>query len=199
MIFALSWSIVLFAKKSLGENMSKSVNHNWFTNPPSHQLPPPLSPDHVIRGRIPSALADLDVIHRSHQWVPSSHQIRPPDDEKARKATEIELIISKWPSLKDFVVCEIFDAHVGDQDQLPEWMFKPCPFKYNLAEYSNHYVLWNTRHDFNYFGLDEACINAVLTTEITRLLLRLPSSSTPHETTPRETTRLEFDFAWYKV
>ena len=186
--------------------MSKSVNHNWFTNPPSHQPLPPLSPDHVIRGRIPSALADLDVIHRSHQWVPSSTQVRPPDSEKARKAKEIEVIISKWPSLKDFVVCEIFEAK--DQDQLlPEWMFKPCPFKYNLSEYSNHYVLWNTRHDFNYSGLDEACVNAVLTTEITKLLLdcRVKNTTTAHDTTAHDTTaheittRIEFDFAWYKV
>ena len=139
----------------------------------------------ITGGRISSRLEDLDKTSQVHPWIPNAKAVRPKPEEKSEKERQIAEILKTWKSLKDYIFYKIFKTPVTEKDGIKEavsetivdeWTFQPSLFKYELPSYANHYILWNSKHDFQYDFVDEIITNKIKT----------------------YLGEGEFDFAWYK-
>jgi hypothetical protein len=150
----------------------------------------------MIRAKISSDFETLDKLNKIYPWIPNSISIRPsPEDIERKKQFSLQ-IQSEWKSYRDYVYCKIFQQrhYVGGEDNeykkfvrpehfkpRPEWCFQPSMFRYNLIPESNHWVLWNSEHDFDHNYPDEI-INQIITRRLFKhLILGAP-----------------FQFVWYK-
>jgi hypothetical protein len=144
-----------------------------------------------LQKRIHCDLDSLDNYHKMYEWIPSRDMIRPtPEklDYKRNKLSEIEL---EWNSYFDFILNHVFqqkyDYNIENkkyipnlQNLLPEYVFIPSDFPYQIPEYANHYVLWNSKYNINY-NFDDEIINNILYQNIKNIL-----------------QNENFDFVWYK-
>jgi hypothetical protein len=143
----------------------------------------------MIRNKISADIIELNELNKKYSWIPNENMIRPSSDEKIKKEIFISQINREWLSTKDYILNSVFGKSyqimsdikfVKDQQNLREWVFEPCIFRYNLEEDSNHYVLWNSKFKFDE-NIDDLKINTVLISEINKIV--------GHN---------NFDFAWYK-
>ena len=131
----------------------------------------------MLRTRIDYSLSNLDILNQIYPWIPNSITIRPsPEDIERKKKLSLE-IQNNWKSYQDYIYCKIFQQrhYIDDEykkfarpehfNPKPEWCFQPSMFRYNLIPESNHWVLWNSEHDFNYDYPDEI-INEIITTRL---------------------------------
>src|SRR3990167_1879285 len=103
-------------------------------------------------GKISSNLTDLDELNKEHQWIPGQNNIRPTEQEKARKLRNCIVIDAIWSSSTDFVLHTHFkqpfkinangQRYVAVSTETLESVFIPNDFPYQLPEYAKHFVLW---------------------------------------------------------
>jgi hypothetical protein len=143
----------------------------------------------MIRNKISSDIKELNELNKKYSWLPNEEMVRPSIDEKNKKNIIISQINREWLSTKDYILHNVFGKSyqtinsikfVSDKNNLSEWVFQPCIFRYNLEEKSKHYVLWNSKYKFDE-NIDDDIINTILTKELNLL--------NGHN---------NFDFAWYK-
>ena len=145
-----------------------------------------------IRSRISSDLDSLDALNGIYNWIPNRNTIRPTPDQIKVKLEKILQIESEWESFFDFVLYNIFEQNYTinnsnkkfienyDKSKLANWVFKPSDFKYQLAENSNHYVLWSSEFNIGY-NFDDLVINNIISCKIKEMI-----------------GDSDYDFAWYK-
>ena len=108
-------------------------------------------------------------------------------DCKIKKLKEIEF---EWKSYFDFILYQVFQQtyifnhdhkkYVTIPEKLPEFIFVPSDFPYQIPEYAHHYILWNS--EFNiFYHFDEDKINHTLFQMIKQIV-----------------KNENFDFVWYK-
>ncbi len=129
-----------------------------------------------MRSKISSALADLNRLSETYDWIPNEHTIRPSDYDLAIKRQKMAEIEATWPSVREFIKHSIFKNIL----EPPNWIFEPSIFRYNLPNHSNHYILWFSNENY-FYEFPEEIINNHLNTMLKNLL--------GHE---------NFMFAWYK-
>ncbi len=127
-----------------------------------------------MRSKISSAIEDLNSLSAIYDWIPNEHTIRPTVEDLEIKRAEMDRISMTWPSVKDYVVGEIF---IG---RTIEFIFEPSRFRYNLPPHSNHYILWSTIKPY-WFSYDDNIINDRISTMIKNIV--------GHD---------RYQFAWYK-
>jgi hypothetical protein len=150
----------------------------------------------MLRNKIDSSLSNLDALNQIYPWIPNSITIRPSPLDIQRKKQFLLKIQFEWKSYRDYICYKIFQQryYIDSEDNgykkfvrpeyfksKPEWSFQPSMFRYNLIPESNHWVLWNSEHDFDYDYPDEI-INEIITKRLfCHLELGVP-----------------FQFVWYK-
>ncbi len=127
-----------------------------------------------MRSKISPALVDLNSLSAIYDWIPNEHTIRPTNEDLEIKRAEMDRISRTWPSVKDYVVGEIFLGRTT------EFIFEPSRFRYNLPAHSNHYILWSTTKPY-YSSYDDHVINEQIATMIKNIA--------GHD---------HYQFAWYK-
>lgn len=65
----------------------------------------------VIRRGVSSNPVELDELHLQYPWIPSGVNIRPTPETRQQKIEEIQEILGKWVSMKDFLYFRIFGFH----------------------------------------------------------------------------------------
>ncbi len=145
-----------------------------------------------LKKRIECDLNSLDIYNKEYKWIPSRYMIRPTPniiDNKIMKLKKIEL---EWNSYFDFILYHVFQQkyllnnenkkYVTNYENLilPEYVFIPSDFPYQIPENANHYVLWNSKYNI-YYNFDDNIINDILSKKIKDIV--------KHE---------NFDFVWYK-
>lgn len=136
-----------------------------------------------MRSKISAALVDLNSLSETYDWIPNEHTIRPTVEDLEIKQAEMDRISMTWPSVKDYVIHEIFGNSVGEifmGRTSDEFIFKPSRFRYNLPAHSNHYILWSTIKPY-WFSYDDNIINDRISTMIKNIV--------GHD---------NYQFAWYK-
>ncbi len=126
-----------------------------------------------MRTKISPALTDLNRLSAIYDWIPNEHTIRPTAEDLEVKRSEMDRISRTWPSVKDYVVGEIFLGRTT------EFIFEPSRFRYNLPPHSNHYILWSTVKPY-WFTYDDHVINE----QISMMIKNISCTN--------------YQFAWYK-
>lgn len=146
----------------------------------------------MIRGQISSNISDLNDLHSIYHWIPNENMIRPNSIELSKKHLTLDIIQNEWHSMYDYILFKIFNQNFLVRDNIKyipyilvdieEWVFSESIFKYNINSDANHYVLWNSKTNFengiNHF--DEKMINSIINNKLTKL---------------KENDN--YDFAWY--
>lgn len=126
----------------------------------------------MLQCRVSSNINDLNELNKDFFWIPNEISIRPDTVTLQRKHAECEQILRIWPTFYEYIFSTVFS-------QAPtSWVFIPSTFRYNLHPNANHYVLWNSDHDF-IFDYDEEFINNKIKGELAKIY--------PN-----------YDFVWYK-
>jgi len=106
----------------------------------------------VIRGKISSELDDLDHLNQSNKWIPNRTQIRPTQEQIAKKALHLDYVRQSFHSEVDFVYKSTFGfaskrvdgLHlVADKANLEKKkVFAPNLFPYQTE--GKHFIMWYT-------------------------------------------------------
>ncbi len=163
-----------------------------------------------MRSKISSAIADLNSLSAIYDWIPNEHTIRPTAEDLEVKRAEMDRISMTWPSVKDYVIHEIFGERIyrcasladakhqlgngvaldytnsvgeifmGSELCSGEFIFEPSRFRYNLPSHSNHYILWSTVKPY-WCTYDDHVVNDRISMQIKNIV--------GHD---------RYQFAWYK-
>ncbi len=150
----------------------------------------------MMRTKISSSLEDLNRLSAIYDWIPNEHTIRPTAEDLEVKRAEMDRISRTWPSVKDYVVGEIFMGRSAPElcsDEFKsckqdlyapelcsgEFIFELSRFRYNLPPHSNHYILWSTVKPY-WFTYDDHVINE----QISMMIKNISCTN--------------YQFAWYK-
>ncbi len=133
-----------------------------------------------MRTKISPALTDLNRLSAIYDWIPNEHTIRPTAEDLEVKRSEMDRISRTWPSVKDYVVDEIFLGRTTAELCSGEFIFEPSRFRYNLPPHSNHYILWSTVKPY-WFSYDDHVINEQLSMMIKNIV-----------------GHTNYQFVWYK-
>lgn len=150
--------------------------------------------NYKLQKRIECDLDSLDHYHTIYKWIPNRNMIRPTLQNLDYKINKLKEIEYTWNSYFDFILYHIFQQkyminienkkYVPDlylsNIILPEYVFVKSDFPYQIPEYANHYVLWNSKYNINY-DFDENIINDIVYQKIKEI-----------------TKNEDFDFVWYK-
>ena len=105
----------------------------------------------MINCKIESDFDSLDSLYQKTEWTPNSSQVRPSDVVLNKKREEINEILNKYNSLKDYILHTIFKIPVVKEDgKLRSKDYAEnnncCLFinkyPYNLNFGTKHYILW---------------------------------------------------------
>jgi len=129
----------------------------------------------MLRGCISSAIADLNSLSATYDWIPNEFTIRPSAVDLEEKRRQMAQIEATWPTVRDYIMHTVF----GGGSEGP-WVFKPSVFRYRLPVHSNHYVLWHRDHSY-YHNFDDDLVNEVINGQIKNLV-----------------NSENYMFAWYK-
>lgn len=108
------------------------------------------------RGRIPSSLGALEVLHELFSWIPGPTQVRPPAEVRAVKEAKLCALALEWRTMFDFVICTYFDKpasedcdgkrFAADCDVSGTSAFTMNTFPYELDEGGVHAAMWYGPH-----------------------------------------------------
>jgi len=105
----------------------------------------------MINCKIESDFDSLDSLYQKTKWTPNSSQVRPSDVVLNKKIEEINEILNKYHSLKDYILHIIFKIPVTrERGKLKSKHYSEnnncCLFinkyPYNLNFGTKHYILW---------------------------------------------------------
>jgi hypothetical protein len=148
--------------------------------------------DIKLKKRISCDLDSLDNYNKKYPWIPSRFMIRPTPENLEFKIKKIKEIESEWNSYFDFILYHVFKENYFFNNEnkkqilnyenldLPEYVFLPSDFPYQITENTNHYVLWNSKFNINY-DFNDNIINDILYKKIKEIV-----------------NNNNFDFVWYK-
>jgi hypothetical protein len=142
----------------------------------------------LVRARVSSDIAELNILNLVYPWIPNATQIRPTPDQLVAKHASTAELNQAWRSMRDYILHSVFERPVcldtdnklcaaGSEDTTPTLSIRFCPnpYPYNTQEGGLHYVLWFNCHDEPNLN-----VNKIVAKELRTLL--------GHE---------NFDFAWY--
>jgi hypothetical protein len=123
----------------------------------------------MLRSKISSDPAILEVLSARRPWIPNAQTMRPTPEDLAKKMAWMAL--QPPYQLKQYLLDTLFKGDV--------WAFSPAMFRYNTT--GEHYILWNSEEDYFYEYDDD-----IIDTMIKELLTHIVGNSST------------FDYAWYK-
>jgi hypothetical protein len=141
----------------------------------------------MIRRRISSDIQDLNKLHEEYWWIPNENMIRPSPKVLEDKKHFSNYVLGNWMSFRDFILdthfkypIDVEDGHICIRDHIKssEWNFQKSLFPYNLPSDVNHYILWNSFHNYS-ANFDDSVINGIIKDTLEHMI------------------GTNFDFAWY--
>lgn len=127
----------------------------------------------MIRGKISSAIEDLNTLHEKHFWIPNETMIRPSPEMLEKKKRFMFDVLMRYSTAGDYIYSLYFDLK-------KIWFLEKSLFPYNLPPNVNHDILWNLSYSY-FTEIPDEIVNDTI---IKELQIKLGSDL--------------FDFAWYK-
>ena len=129
----------------------------------------------LLRRQISSDIQDLNRLHQEYWWIPDETMIRPSVEVLEAKCVLAAKLIEDGVTFKDFILNTYFTG-----PWISSWAFHKSLFPYRLQAGAEHFVLWNSMHDYNWD------IHDVIVSERIEAMLKVQLGHN------------RFDFAWYK-
>jgi hypothetical protein len=128
-----------------------------------------------LRRQISSDIQDLNKLHQEYWWIPDETMVRPSAEVLEAKWALAQRLIDDGVSFKDFIMRMYFTGPWAGA-----WVFDKSLFPYRLPIGGEHFVLWNSMHDYNWD------VHEVMVSERIECMLKVQLGHN------------RFDFAWYK-
>jgi hypothetical protein len=126
-----------------------------------------------LRRKISSDIQDLNKLHQEYWWIPDETMVRPSAEVLEAKWALGRRLMDDGVSFKDFILHMYFTG-------VNPWAFDKSLFPYQLPPGAEHFVLWNSMHDY-YWEVDDALVS--------KRIEGMLKVQLGHD---------KFDFAWYK-
>lgn len=128
----------------------------------------------MLQCKISSNIDDLNQLNKQFNWIPNEYSIRPDSQNLEQKNFYCKEILSEYGSFNEYIFKNVFNSDLSNK-----WVFKPAHFRYNISFNTNHYVLWNIEHNFEFEWENYEIINNKIKEELNKICS-------------------SYDFVWYK-